>query len=164
MKRVPPAAVGVVLDPTREQVLLVKRRDIPVWVLPGGGIDEDESPEEAVCREVEEESGYRVQIVRKVAHYFPVNRLAGHTHLYECQIIGGEAETGEESAGVSFFPLNALPKDGFCAHYLWIEETLKNSDTFYKPVPGVTYSKLIWYCLSHPIWVGRMLRARHKNR
>jgi 8-oxo-dGTP pyrophosphatase MutT (NUDIX family) len=29
------------------KILLIKRRDIPVWVLPGGGIDQGESPETA---------------------------------------------------------------------------------------------------------------------
>jgi 8-oxo-dGTP diphosphatase len=47
-------------------VLMVKqyvdRGDI-VWNFPGGGIENGESPEEAVIREVHEETGYIIEII-----------------------------------------------------------------------------------------------------
>jgi 8-oxo-dGTP diphosphatase len=49
------------------QILMVKqyvqRGDI-VWNFPGGGIEENESPEEACIREVKEETGFEVEIKR----------------------------------------------------------------------------------------------------
>ncbi len=33
------AVYGIVFNQTRSEVLLIKRMDIPVWVLPGGGLD-----------------------------------------------------------------------------------------------------------------------------
>jgi hypothetical protein len=41
-------------------ILLVKERADGLWTLPGGWADVNESPKEAVVREVEEESGYRI--------------------------------------------------------------------------------------------------------
>jgi 8-oxo-dGTP diphosphatase len=41
----------------------VKRGDI-VWNFPGGGIEREETPEEACVREVKEETGYEVQLVK----------------------------------------------------------------------------------------------------
>ena len=61
----PRAAVGaVVLD--EDRVLLVRRGQPPgqgKWSLPGGLIDLGERLEDAVVREVEEESGLRVQVL-----------------------------------------------------------------------------------------------------
>ena len=65
------AVFGVLFNAERTQVLLIKRRDIPVWVFPGGGLDPNELPEEGVRREVLEETGYEVVIVRKIAEYQP---------------------------------------------------------------------------------------------
>ncbi|MGH2638029.1 MAG: NUDIX hydrolase, partial [Rhabdochlamydiaceae bacterium] len=72
-----------------EQALLIQRRDIPVWVLPGGGINPGETPESAACRETEEETGLKVEIARKIAEYTPINRLAHFTHFYEVRKISG---------------------------------------------------------------------------
>ena len=53
---------------------------------PGGGVDEGESLEQAVIREVEEELGLQVDVIRKIAevhfngklqHYFLVERIGG---------------------------------------------------------------------------------------
>ncbi|WP_456274423.1 NUDIX hydrolase [Bacillus sp. AK031] len=47
-------------------VLMVKqyvdRGDI-VWNFPGGGIEEGETPEDAVIREVQEETGYKIEMI-----------------------------------------------------------------------------------------------------
>ena len=58
-------SVGIVFY-NQGKLLLVKRRDVPVWVFPGGGIVENETPEKAVIREVLEESGYKVKILKKL--------------------------------------------------------------------------------------------------
>jgi 8-oxo-dGTP pyrophosphatase MutT (NUDIX family) len=65
-ERVVRRAARVVLVDERERVLLVHGRDpgrpdLPSWwILPGGGLDEGESPEAAARREVLEETGLRL--------------------------------------------------------------------------------------------------------
>ncbi len=154
------AVAGIVFDSAHTRVLLIQRRDIPVWVLPGGGIEEGESPEIAVCREVAEESGCLVEIVRKIAQYEPRNKLAQRTHFYECRIIGGQLSTGAESRGVRFFPLAELPLLPPPYPY-WIRDALQNnSEVLYKEVEGVSYWILIKLLVLHPILVARFLLTR----
>lgn len=56
------AATIVVRNPENEKILLMKRADSKKmmpgrWEFPGGGVEEDETPEEAALRELEEETG-----------------------------------------------------------------------------------------------------------
>ena len=101
-------AFGIILDRKNEQVLLVKRRDMPVWVLPGGHIEISETPEVAVIREVLEETGYNVSIIKKVGEYsYHNNNKIQYTYL--CRIIGGEATLSKESKLVEYYNLDKLP-------------------------------------------------------
>ncbi|MBS0628564.1 MAG: NUDIX hydrolase [Verrucomicrobia bacterium] len=105
----PKAVYGIIFSENKQNVLLVQRRDLPVWVLPGGGLDPSESPEKGVIREVEEETGYKVRISRQVAEYLPVNRLTQKTYFFECLIIGGSATLNPEAKSIQYFPIKNLP-------------------------------------------------------
>lgn len=48
-----------------QQILLVKRKDVPLWDLPGGRVDPEETAEEAAVREVLEETGYSAALSAK---------------------------------------------------------------------------------------------------
>lgn len=54
-------ATAVILDAGR--VLLLKHRKLGLWLPPGGHIEADEDPEQAVRREVREEVGLEVHIL-----------------------------------------------------------------------------------------------------
>lgn len=151
---------GILFSKDRKEILLIKRRDVPVWVLPGGGIDPGESPEEAVVREMEEETGYTVTIHRKVAEYSPLNRLARFTHLFECMIETGKPTLSSETQGVAFFSLDQLPP--LPPPYPdWIQDSIQNAPSlFQKKITSVTYRNLVKHALMHPILVGRFLLAR----
>ncbi len=161
------AVFGIIFDTTKNGVLLIKRRDIPVWVLPGGGRDPGEAPEAGAVREVLEETGYQVEIVRKVAEYLPVNRLTQFTHLFECRIIGGAPQMGPETLGVCFFPLDKLPllSPPFGN---WIRDAAaRHPSMLRKPVEGVSYWVLLKLFIQHPILVCRYLLTKlgiHINR
>ncbi|WP_456290027.1 NUDIX domain-containing protein [Paenibacillus sp. AK002] len=59
----------------------VQRGDI-VWNYPGGGIEEGETPEEACIREVKEETGFEVEII-KLLNY------NNDKYTFKAEIIGG---------------------------------------------------------------------------
>lgn len=155
------AAVGVVFSDDKHSILLVKRRDVPVWVLPGGGIDLDESPTFAVCREILEETGFRVTIARQVAIYTPLNRLSAKTYLFECQIQSGSATTTDETQDIRFFRLDLLPRNLFIVHRDWLEDVLANNPAVIeKTINRVTYWNVLKYLVRHPLHIFRYLLSR----
>ena len=158
---IPKSVIGVVFSPDEKQVLLTKRRDVPVWVLPGGGIERNENPEDAIVREILEETGFHVKIKRKVGNYYPVNRLAKKTCLYHCQIIKGNPTISSETKEVKFFSFESLPKLIPPPYDLWIEDTRTIGDFLLeKKLTSVNYRSLIKNLFRHPILVIRFLLAR----
>ncbi len=158
----------VIFNEAQDQVLLIKRRDIPVWVLPGGGIEPGESPEKAAIREVGEETGLQVSLKRKVAFYRPANRLTKHTHFYECKTLDGSLKTGTETRDIAFFSLDALPKKLVPFYETWIDDALLFApDVLEKKIQKTSYWKFLQYLLSHPLLVIQFLLTRigiHINR
>jgi len=98
-----------------ERVLLVRERSDGRWTLPGGWVDVNDAPSEAVAREILEESGYQARPV-KLAALFDKNRHPhppGVHHIYKlfflCELTGGAAAASAETDAAEFFPLQALP-------------------------------------------------------
>jgi 8-oxo-dGTP pyrophosphatase MutT (NUDIX family) len=63
------SAGGLVFDDAG-RVLLIRARDLrqqPVWTLPKGALQAGESSAEAALREVQEETGYRCEMVRELS-------------------------------------------------------------------------------------------------
>lgn len=84
----PAAAMTVVLDDDGSSVLLSWRHrfvpDLWNWELPGGLLDDGESPAETAAREVEEETGYRPRTVEHLVTFEPMAgtvRSAHHVFL-----------------------------------------------------------------------------------
>ena len=145
------AAIGIVFDSFKQnQVLWVKRRDIPIWVLPGGGIDPGETAEMAILREVEEEAGVQVKITRQAAHYQPINCVTSNTHLFICHLEKGSPRPTEEASEAAFFPLQTPPKPHFPLHAQWLQEALQNPSFIKRPLTGFKWGKVLLFFLRHP--------------
>ncbi|RZI48724.1 NUDIX hydrolase [Lactococcus kimchii] len=99
----------VVCKTQQEKILLVKRRDWPLWDLPGGRVEKGENPEQAAERECLEESGFRIRPAFLSGIY--VNKALGDVQfIFAGEIIGGKAlVSGPETAEVRFFSASALP-------------------------------------------------------
>ncbi len=164
MVRTPESVAGIVFSPDRSAVLLILRRDVPVWVLPGGGIDAGESPEDASVREILEETGLTVKVERLIGHYTPVNRLTKRTNLYECSLyecssFSSNLKHTEETLGAKFFPLNELPPMP-PPYPEWIKDGQSRGAPIERDLRSVNYRTLFRYLLSHPLLVARFLLAR----
>jgi len=99
-----------------DAILLVRERQDGLWTLPGGWADVNESPSEAVVREVYEESGYRTQALKLVALYDRSKHA--HTpfpyHVYklffQCELLGGGPAQSMETDGVALFREDDIPE------------------------------------------------------
>ncbi len=112
------------------KVLLVYHKKLGVWLYPGGHIEADENPEEALLREVREETGIEIEILGekdenlsdKAANvsalhmpYAMLCELVGdHYHndiIYLCRVVGRSdrfVHNPKESDGIGFFGLEDL--------------------------------------------------------
>jgi len=153
--------IAAIFSSDRKEILLVKRRDVPVWVLPGGGIDSEETIPNACIREAREETGFQVNILKKVGEYTPICKLARFTHLYECTVTGGTTKLSDECKEVAFFPLTDLPKEIPPPHDEWILEAHKNEEKLIqRRLTSVNYLNLLKNFFLHPILVIRFILSK----
>lgn len=98
------------------RVLLVRERLDGKWTLPGGWADVNDGPSWAVEKEIEQESGFTARAVKLAALYD--RNKHGHPHylfhawkvFFICEITGGSARESNETDGVDFFAVDALPE------------------------------------------------------
>lgn len=108
---------GIVL--INGKVVLIERKNPPfqgMHALPGGFVEEGETVEEAVVREVEEETGLTTSVKRLVGVYSDLDRdPRGHTVsvVFELEIRGGELRGGDDAAAASVFDFKSLPELAF---------------------------------------------------
>lgn len=96
-----------------KQVLLVKRKDVPVWVIPGGTGEKGEPPLQTALREFTEETGSNItsKEVQLVATYIPAKLGGLHKYLFTTKRkrIRG-LKTTSESSDFGFFSVSNLPE------------------------------------------------------
>jgi 8-oxo-dGTP pyrophosphatase MutT (NUDIX family) len=110
-------AVAVVLRDDEGRVLLIRRTDNGFWALPGGAQDLGESLHQAARREVEEETGLRVEIESIAGIYSDPNHVIAYDDGEVRQefsiclrgaVVDGELRRSVESDQVRWVPADEL--------------------------------------------------------
>ena len=111
----------------RGRILLVREASNGLWTMPGGWADQNVSPAGNAVKEVREESGIEVEVVKLIACWDKDRQ--GHPrqpeHIYKlvflCRPIGGALGTSHETTGADWFAPDAIPPlcpDRAALHYL----------------------------------------------
>jgi 8-oxo-dGTP diphosphatase len=116
------------------KILLIKRDTVPFkgyWALPGGRLDPGETIEQCCIREVKEETGLDVSIVRKVGEYHEqgINDDVEYDYYPTCfvvKVVGGETKKQDsEIQEIKLFSLQELPNPLAFEHNQMTQDYLK---------------------------------------
>lgn len=108
-----PSVTALVFDDSRRVLLVRPTHRENVWVAPGGAVDPDEQPQDAVVREVWEETGLLVEPIelRGVfggpeyrVWYANGDEVGYMMAVYECRVAGGAVRAdGDEIVEARYF-------------------------------------------------------------
>lgn len=111
----PRVAVGGVIFDDKDRVLLVKRKNPPnqgMWAIPGGKVKFGETLDEAIKRELKEETSLEVkptkllaivEIIKEGFHYVILD--------YICEVIGGELKPASDALDARFLSLEEIKRE-----------------------------------------------------
>ena len=110
---------GIIVNSSRE-ILLIQRGNSPFkgdFALPGGFVEYNECVEDAVLREIKEETSLDCSIRKLVGVYSKPGRdPRGHvvSVVFSLKIVTGAPKSGDDAAGLKWFPLDGfLPQLAF---------------------------------------------------
>lgn len=131
----------VLFDETRKRVLLTKREDNAQWCLPSGGMEPGESASETCAREVLEETGLRIEVVRLIGIYtspFELIEYPDGTRVqlvalcFEGKVTGGELRLSDETTDYGYFSFEQISNlDLMINHKQRIEDAFSEKDRTY---------------------------------
>jgi ADP-ribose pyrophosphatase YjhB (NUDIX family) len=100
--------VAVIHD---NKILLTKREDFEIWILPSGGVEDGESIAQAAIRETKEETGLDVELTSLVGIYSRLgDMLPNHAVLFLAKPLGGDIKCQEgETLEVKWFEFDEIP-------------------------------------------------------
>jgi 8-oxo-dGTP diphosphatase len=128
LRRATPPVIPQAVILRGEAVLLVKRDSPALWELPGGSMHDGETPEQAVRREVEEETGVQVEIAHLLAWYERTGFRAHRSPTYVCRpLVAAPRPDAEDVVDVRYFRLDALPRNMFPWFHAVLREDLRSA-------------------------------------
>ncbi|NQT49759.1 NUDIX domain-containing protein [Candidatus Kuenenbacteria bacterium] len=134
------------------KALLLYHKKLDVWLYPGGHVEDNETPEQTVIREVKEETGLDIEIIGEkdhdladpeadvsvlcTPHSFLCELVGDHYHndiIYLCKISGENKDikhNPDESSDIKYFGLDDLDNIKLFPNFKrLLTKVLENEDT-----------------------------------
>ncbi len=117
---------AIIYDDAGEKILLTRRTDNGQWCLPGGAMEAGESLSEACIREVFEETGLHVRVLRligvyssphRIIQYQDGNRVQLVAHSFAVDVMGGELTLNNEVSEFGYFTPDEIANLDLMAHH-----------------------------------------------
>ena len=133
MKKYSGRTATAIIEIPPQKIVLVRRNTVPFrgyWALPGGRAEPNETVEQAIIREVKEETGLDVEIVTKIGEYHEQGIQDGVEYDYypACflvKIIGGNMKgQRSEIQDIQLFSFDSIPKNLAFVHSEMIKDYL----------------------------------------
>jgi len=129
--------VAAIIQDDGGSILLQRRSDNGLWGLPGGSVEIGESVRDAIVREVREETGLSVEVLRLVGVYsdpkfqivrYPDGNVVHYiSTLFACRILDGTLQTCDETLDLQFFDPMHLPEDLLSMHRIRVKDWLADT-------------------------------------
>lgn len=106
---------GMLFNEKNEILMVEEKLDKGKWSIPGGWADIGFSPKEMIIKEMKEETGLDVKVVKVLAildkkfYDHPEEPFYTYKIVFLCEKISGELRNTFDIDDVKFFPLNSLP-------------------------------------------------------
>lgn len=109
-------------------ILLGHRRDVDWWNLPGGGMEVGETVDEALRREVREETGLEVEVEQLVGVYSKPQKQEV-VLTFRCHVVSGTLQATDETSESRYFAPDALPPNTLPKHRQRVQDALLNQQS-----------------------------------
>ena len=141
IKQILPAVAAAIFNENGE-ILLQKRRDVNKWCIISGHVEFGETIENAILREIEEETNVKASIVRFIGSY---SSPASQTYQYKdktVQYITSYFEarltdtirtdfSNNETQELKFFSTENIPDDLALLNSNWLADALNKKETVF---------------------------------
>lgn len=132
-------AVAAAIFNEQGEILLQRRKDVGQWCIISGHVEFGETVEQAILREVMEETNTEGKIVRFIGIYSSPVSQTYHYESRSVQYITSYFEvqlqttpdlsfSNEETGELRFFPVTALPQQLAQISEYWLSDVLDRSD------------------------------------
>lgn len=140
-KQILPAVAAAIFN-EKGEILLQKRKDVNQWCIISGHVEFGETIEQAILREIEEETNSTADLIRFIGVYSsPASQTYSYldrtiqyvTSYFEAKLTRGIAEgfSNNETQELKFFSPDQLPSDLAPINPYWLSDAITKEKTVF---------------------------------